>query len=124
MRKTIIRKTTGFTLLEVLIALVVVAVAVAALARAGSSALGSQADLEARSWALWVADNAIAELQLEQGVAAGKRSGNTRMGQRDWYWDMLIEPAPGNELLRVEVAVYDSAKMRSPVLAHTGFLPL
>lgn len=116
------RRPGGFTLLEVLVALVVVAVAVAALGRAGSQVLDSQAELERRTWALWVADNALAELQLEVGVSTGQRQGSTGMGERTWYWEMLIEPAPGGELLRVDVAVYDAPQRDAPVIMHTGFL--
>lgn len=116
------RRATGFTLLEVLVALVVVAVAVAALGRAGSLVLDSQAELEQRTWALWVADNALAEVQLEPGVSTGKRRGSADMGGRSWYWEMLIQPAPGGELLRVDVAVYDAPERDSPVVMHTGFL--
>ncbi|WP_376694030.1 type II secretion system minor pseudopilin GspI [Wenzhouxiangella sp. EGI_FJ10409] len=116
------KRSSGFTLLEVLVALVVVAVAVAALGRAGSQVLDSQADLERRTWALWVADNALAEVQLEVGVSSGQRQGSTDMGERTWYWEMLIEPAPGGELLRVDVAVFDSPRRDSPVIMHTGFL--
>lgn len=117
------RRARGFTLLEVLVALVVVAVAVAALGRAGSQVLSGQAELERRTWALWVADNALAELRLEQAVSTGQRDGSSDMGSRTWYWEMLIEPAPGDELLRAEVAVYDSPRREAPVLMHTGFLP-
>lgn len=116
------RSAAGFTLLEVLVALVVVAVAVAALGRAGSQALDSQGELERRTWALWVADNALAELRLEPGVSTGQRQGSSDMGGRTWYWEMLIQPAPGGELLRVDVAVHDGPRDDSPVIMHTGFL--
>ncbi len=116
------RRLSGFTLLEVLVALVVVAVAVAALGRAGSQVLDSQAELERRTWALWVADNALSELQLEVGVSPGQRQGSAQMGGRSWYWTMLIQPAPGGELLRVDVAVRDRPGADSPVVMHTGFL--
>ena len=114
----------AFTLLEVLVALVVVAVAVAALARAGSQAINSQFQLEERTLAIWVADNQLSELRLEASVDPGSRQGVSTMGQREWYWDMLIQPAPGGQLLRVDVAVYGSSVRRDPILTHTGFLPL
>jgi general secretion pathway protein I len=113
----------GFTLLEVLVALLVVAIAVAALGRVGAQALDAQAESEARTLALWVADNAIAELRLEGSVAADRRAGSSRMGDRDWYWEALIQPAPGADMLRVDVLVYADALRDSPVISHTGFLP-
>ena len=111
----------AFTLLEVLVALVVVAVALAALARAGSQAIDSQFQLEERTLAIWVADNLLSELRLEARVDTGSRQGISTMGQRDWHWDMLIQPAPGDQLLRVDVAVYASSARRDPILTHTGF---
>lgn len=113
----------GFTLLEVLVALLVVAIAVAALGRIGARTLDAQAEAEARTLALWVAGNAIAELRLEANVAEERRAGSSRMGDRDWYWEALIQAAPGADMRRVDVIVYADALRQSPVVSHTGFLP-
>ncbi|MEE4330283.1 MAG: type II secretion system minor pseudopilin GspI [Wenzhouxiangella sp.] len=118
------RGSRAFTLLEVLVALVVVAIAVAALARAGSQALDGQFQAEQRTMALWVADNVLAELRLDPPERAGRRQGSQRMGGRDWYWEGLIQPAPGEDMQRVDVAVFADARRDQPVLTHTGFLPL
>jgi general secretion pathway protein I len=114
----------GFTLLEVLVALLVVAIAVAALGRVGVQGLDAQAEAESRTLALWVADNAIAELRLEGSVSAQRRAGTSQMGGRSWYWDALIQAAPGDQMLRVDILVYAEAGRESPILSHTGFLPL
>jgi general secretion pathway protein I len=46
------------------------------------------------------------------------------MGGRDWYWDALVQPAPGEVMLRMDVAVYaDGPARETPLLTHTGFLP-
>ena len=64
------RGQTGFTLLEVLIALAIVAVALAATVRAlGLSTTGTQAILE-RSLALQAARNHLAELHLRRTIPA------------------------------------------------------
>ncbi|TVQ38802.1 MAG: type II secretion system protein GspI [Wenzhouxiangella sp.] len=114
----------GFTLLEVLVALVIVAVAVAALARAGAQAVNGQFEAEQRTMALWVADNLLAELRLDPPGQTGRSQGSTSMAGRDWYFDVLIQPAPGDDMLRVDVAVYSDARRRQAVFTHTGFLPL
>lgn len=113
----------GFTLLEVLVALVVVAVALAALARAGAEAVNTQAALEERTLALWVADTVLAEMRLEGSPAPGRRQGQMAMGQRDWYWQALLQPTPGDALMRVDVAVSTDTQAATPILSHTGFLP-
>ncbi len=114
-------RSVGFTLLEVLVALAVVAVALAALARAGSQALEGQLALEERTLALWVADNVLAEMRLEDGLDSGRRQGQTHLGDRDWYWDALVQPAPGDELLRVDVAVHAERSRSGPIISQTGF---
>ena len=113
----------GFTLLEVLVALAVVAIALGALVRTGAGALDQQAELETRTLALWVADNALTDLRLETtSPAPGRRSGRASQGGRDWRWEMTVQPAPGGELMRAEVSVYPAGS-DEPVLGHTGFLP-
>ncbi|MEN1728259.1 MAG: type II secretion system minor pseudopilin GspI [Pseudomonadota bacterium] len=118
------RRAAGFSLLEVLVALLVVAISIAALSQVGGRSLDTQAEAEARTLALWVADNALAELRLDPSVSADRRQGSSTMGDRDWYWDALIQPAPGDQMLRVDVLVYAEASRESPVVSHTGFLPL
>ncbi|MBY6204748.1 type II secretion system minor pseudopilin GspI [Halomonas denitrificans] len=110
----------GFTLIEVLVALAVVALALGALARAAGNAAAVQYEAERRTFALWVASNRLAELELAP-VAAGRSNGATRLGGIDWRWQVDIAPAPGGELWRVDVSVSD--RSGSVATVQTGFLP-
>lgn len=110
----------GFTLIEVLVALAVASLALLALARAGSGALETQAELEQRTLALWVADNRLAELRLLRPVQPGTSRGSARLGERQWRWQSLIQPAPGGELWRIDVVVLDDNDQ--PLLTHVGFM--
>ena len=114
------RQSSGFTLIEVLVALAVAALALLALARTGSGALATQADLEQRTLALWVADNRLAELRLQRPLEPGTSRGSTSLGGRDWRWQSLVQLAPGGELWRVDVVVLDEADQ--PLLTHVGFV--
>lgn len=111
----------GFTLVEVLVALVVVAVALGALAHGATRSLDHQYRIERQTLALWMASNQLAELELEARIEPGTRSGTTRMADRDWRWETRIEPAPGEELWRIDVTVFDEAE--APLITHSGFLP-
>ena len=111
----------GFTLVEVLVALVVVALALGALVRATGQAAEAQFEAERRTLALWVASNQLAALSLEPSLAAGQRSGRSRMGGRDWRWQIDVTAAPGGELWRIDVTVAD--EQEATVAVHTGYRP-
>lgn len=112
-------RTTGFTLIEVLVALFVVATALAALGFAGAQALKSQAALEARTLALWAADNQLAETRLQRSLQPGTSSGSVRIGNRDWRWRRQVQLAPGGQLWRIDVTILDAEDQ--PIYTHTGF---
>ncbi|NKI35669.1 type II secretion system minor pseudopilin GspI [Wenzhouxiangella sp. XN79A] len=120
------RRSTGFTLVEVLVALAVVALALGALIRTTGQAADTQYEAEQRTLALWVASNRLAELSLAAGLEAGRSSGRTRMGGRDWRWQTDISAAPGGELWRIDVTVAGTALgegRNATVAVHTGYLP-
>lgn len=114
-----IGRATGFTLIEVLVALFVVATALAALGFAGAQALGNQSDLEERTLALWAADNQLAEARLQRSFQPGTSSGSVRIGNRDWRWRRQIQLAPGGQLWRIDVTILDAGDQ--PIYLHTGF---
>lgn len=114
----------GFTLVEVLVALVVVALALGALVRTTGQAADTLFDAERRTLALWVASNQLAELTLAPRLDAGRRSGSTRLGDRDWRWQIDIAPAPGGDLWRIDVTVAGAGDDPGTTVAvHTGYLP-
>ncbi len=114
------RSANGFTLIEVLVALFVVATALAALGFAGARALNSQVVLEERTFALWAADNQLAETRLQASIQLGSSSGNVRIAQRDWRWRRQIQLAPGGQLWRVDVTILDPDGQ--PIYTHSGFV--
>ena len=114
------RSCRGFTLIEVLVALTIVSIALIALSQAGGRAVDTQFQLEQRSVALWIASNRLAEIELNQPISPGTRSGQLQMAERDWRWQADIVLAPGNQLWRADVRVYDSND--ALILTHSGFL--
>ncbi|MEM1080109.1 MAG: type II secretion system minor pseudopilin GspI [Pseudomonadota bacterium] len=110
----------AFTLIEVLIALAVVALALLALSQTGGRAIDTQYQLEQRSIALWVASNQLAQAELNRPIEAGTRSGLVQMANQSWQWQATTELAPGGQLWRVDLLVYDQNDQL--VLTHSGFL--
>lgn len=96
----------GFTLLEVLVALAILAVAMAALIRGAASQTDAFAGLRERSIAGWVAENALAELRLQDSLPpTGVRQGTTRMAGREWAWRAEVSDTPAVGIRRVRIEV-------------------
>ncbi len=95
----------GFTLIEVLVALVIVAVAMSAAVRASGQMNQSNALLRDRSLAMLAAQNSLAELQL-RGLK-GKDRAMQRCDQGRLQLSCEQQVSRSGELLRVRVLVHD-----------------
>ena len=119
----------GFTLLEVLVALVIVAFGMGALLATLASAADTTTYLREKSFAEWVALNRITEIRLRQTVLdIGTSAGDTTFAGVKWHWSQDVLD-PGIEgIRRIDVSVWrvDGDKTpdkNSPALAlATGFL--
>ncbi|MCF6263685.1 MAG: type II secretion system minor pseudopilin GspI [Xanthomonadales bacterium] len=111
----------GFTLLEVLIAMVVIGIALLALASTGSKQVNQLQQLQQQTLAHWVAQNVITEFRLAASHPPGETSGIEKMGQQNWYWLLNAAAASDPLLLRLDVQVYADSAHQQLVLAETGF---
>ena len=72
-----------------------------------------------RPFALWAADNQLAETRLQSSMQPGSSSGSVRIGSRDWRWRRQVQLAPGGQLWRIDVTILDADDQ--PIYTHTGF---
>ena len=100
------RRAAGFTLLEVLVALVILALALGALIKtAGDHAL-LVADLETRTQAFLVAENQLRRLQASKLWPEGSEQSDVlEQGGRRWQWQARFESTPDPDLKRVLIDV-------------------
>jgi|DEB19_MinimDraft_3_1074340.scaffolds.fasta_scaffold06248_4 general secretion pathway protein I len=98
---------TGFTLIEVLVALAVIAVGAAAVLTALNTAAGATARVSERMLAEFVAVNRITETRLlrAERLQPGESSGETELGGRRWFWQETVSKAPLPGVLRIDVRV-------------------
>jgi general secretion pathway protein I len=101
------RPTRGFTLIEVMVALVIVTLGISAALTALSSAADNAARMRDRSCAYWIGFNQIATVRLAlQPAAAGTSKGDLDYAKSHWQWQQTVEETPdlpGVQRLTVKV---------------------
>jgi general secretion pathway protein I len=113
----------GFTLLEVLVAVFVLAVALVAIVRSGGQVAVVSDDLRDQTLAAWVAANVIDETRLaEPWPDTGRRRGESRMGHRQWHWELTVSATEDQDLRRLDVRVYRERQLLNSVATLSGFI--
>ena len=96
----------GFTLLEVLVALVILALALGALIKTAGDHAVLVADLETRTQAFLVAENQLHRLQANKLWPEGsEQNDEVEQGGRRWQWQARFESTVDPDLKRVLIDV-------------------
>ncbi len=115
----------GFTLVEVLVALMIVAMGLAALMVAVSGTARSTGYLRDKTLAQWIALNRLAEVRLNVNklVQTGD-IGELQFANRTWHFDTRYFDTSITTMKRIVVRVYaGNAKAKgNPLAESTGFL--
>ena len=99
-------KSHGFTLLEVLVALVLATFALAALWQALSQGIAVTEGLSDRVLASWIAHNRIVLRQASgQWPETRTYEGSEAMAGRKWYWEEQVRATSEQQLRRLTVKV-------------------
>jgi general secretion pathway protein I len=100
----------GFTLLEVLVALVIIGTALGAGLRAVGSLTANSSGLRTSMMATWSAENRLVQIRLgKEFPDIGKRSFDCPQGDLHLVCQEEVIASPNPRLHRVEVAVFDIA---------------
>ena len=111
----------GFTLIEVLVALIIVALGAAAVLTALRTAADSAQRQRERMLAGQVAMNRISEARLEpEWPSTGTREGSAEMGGRRWQWRQEIGRTSFDGVVQITVRV--RPEVQSGLKADEGWL--
>ena len=101
------RRRCGFTLLEVMIALLVITLGMGAVIVTTGESAWKSSYLRESTIASWVAYNEIALYRAKRTWSeATSRSGEAEMANAQWKWEMKISGTDDPKLRRVEVEVF------------------
>ena len=117
------RVQSGFTLIEILVAMTIIAVGVSALV-ASAAASTSRADyLREREFGRWAASNELAELQsVPAWPDVGTTNKEVEMGQFIWYVRTITQPVADEDLRRVDVQVRLNEDEDNYIYTVAGFV--
>lgn len=95
----------GFTLVEVLAALLIFSVAIIGLSRAGTQSVAHTQRLTHKTYASVVADNQLIHARMRQPVI-GTKSGREDAGGQTYSWRLETAETPQAGLLELRVSVF------------------
>jgi general secretion pathway protein I len=114
----------GFTLLEVLVALVIVGTALGASLRAVGSLTQNSNDLRASMMATWSAENRLSQIRLAQEWPPfGKRSFDCRQAELQLLCEEEVLSTPNANFRRVEVSVFDAQNPDRRIIKLAQIVP-
>ncbi len=115
----------GFTLVEVLVALMIVALALSALMIAVSGTARTSGYLRDKTLAQWMALNRLSEVRLNVNkFGQNTDTGELKFAGRTWHYDTRYFDTSIATMKRVVVRVYagDAKTKGNPIVESTGFL--
>lgn len=112
----------GFTLIEVLVAMAILAVALAAANRASLLCISHSVDIQQRILADMVAQNRLALHLANDDWLSGKFSGTSQQAGINFLWKEEITPTPNPALMRLIVTVSEAKQPEHQLRRLVGFL--
>jgi general secretion pathway protein I len=104
-----VRTPRGFTLIEVLVALVVVALGMSALMETLGSAADTATWLRDKTFAEWIGFNQLATLRLSGSLPSeGTTDGELDYAGRHWRWHQEVNDGELPGILRIDVTVQEA----------------
>lgn len=112
----------GFTLVEVMVALTIVAFSLTAIAASMNQMIDAANSMRERTYASWIAQNKIAELRLANVIPeVSSTSGEVDYANTQWAWRAVVSETGIESFYRVDVSV-SLAGSEYNIRTVTGFI--
>jgi general secretion pathway protein I len=113
----------GFTLIEVVVALIVVSLGMLAVIETVGSTARNSGYLREKTIAHWVAMNKLTEVRLlPNAPGIDKSSDDVKMAGREWRWTMEVKQTPVESIRRIDISVRPAeAPEKSSMASVSGF---
>lgn len=117
------KRFSGLTLLEVMIALFIFAVAGTAMMKTATDHINNVGLVEEVTLATWVANNQLTRAQLDnQWPPRNNQRGSEEMAGRTWYWQRTVTKTNDEDLRAIEVQVGLDSTYADSITSVTSFV--
>lgn len=106
-----LKRQCGLTLIEVMAALAIFAVAALAIVSATGEHIRSLTYLEQKNMALWVANNHLTQLTLDDKFPQlGDKKGNVELANVTWYWQQKVVKTADPKFRSITIRILSEEK--------------
>ncbi len=119
----VLKQQGGFTLIEIVIALLVISIALAAVISTTTHSVDSGAHLRNKTIALWVAQNYINDTVIhKKWPDRGEVKEQVTMNNRVWMVRTDIIATANTNMRRMDVRVFFNARDTEPLISLTAYI--
>ncbi len=116
------KKSDGFTLIEVMVALTIIAISLGALLSTSGAQASSAGYLKLKTLAHWVAVNELTQVRIaKEFPSVGDKKGSTEMAGKDWYWTRTTKKTEDKNARQITFTVYEDKDRKKNLTALTGY---
>jgi general secretion pathway protein I len=121
--RTSIKRLSGLTLLEVMVALFVFALTGTAIMKAASDHLNGVGQIEDITFATWVVNNRLTQLHIKPTwPVQNNEKGQQEMGGRMWFWQQRVVKTNDADMVQVTVSVGLDEQYQDSVTSASTFI--
>ncbi|GGN83200.1 type II secretion system protein GspI [Shewanella aestuarii] len=120
---TLMNKSKGMTLLEVIVALAVFSIAAVSVTKSLSEQMANMPILEERTLGQWVASNQMVEARLpEVFPEIGSKDGQVELAGEDWYWRREVIKTTDDNFRMIRISVSKDERFKRIVAQVSSYV--